>query len=93
MTKEQYEEYTIINDEVKQLKSFLMWCGNKYKDDSVIKCKCKIYAKKTKIALMRIWFSKSFSDNLFEVSDELQNRIIETIENYVNEKEKRLSEI
>lgn len=93
MTKEQYEQYTRINDEVKHLKSFLMWCGKRYKDNSVSKYPFEIDTKTKGFVLRRIWFSNSISDNTYEISVELQNRIIETIENYVNEKEKQLQEI
>lgn len=94
MTKEQYEEYTRINDEVKCLKKFLMWCGKRHKDNSVGKYPFKIDTKTKKFTLRRKWCSGSISaDNTYEISVELQNRIIETIENYVDEKEQRLQEI
>ena len=93
MTKEQYAEYTRINDEVKCLKKFLMWCGKRYKDKSVSKYPFVIDTKTKKFNLRRMWFSSSISDNTYEISVELQNRIIETIEDYVNEKEQRLQEI
>ena len=93
MTKEQYEKYTTINEELKPLKSFLMWCGKRYKDNSVSKYPFKIDKKTKKFTLRRIGFSNSISNNTYEISVELQNRIIETIENYVVEKEKELQDI
>ena len=90
MTREQYEKYTKINDEVKHLKNFLMWCGKKYKDTFVGKYPFQIDAKTKKFDLRSLLQFSSIPDNTYEISVELQNRIIETIEKYVDEKEQEL---
>lgn len=93
MTKEQYEKYTKINKEVENLKNFLMWCGKRYKDNNVGKYPFQINAKTKKLDLRSMLQFSSIPDNTYEISVELQNRIIKTIENYVDEKEKELLDI
>lgn len=93
MNKEQYEKYTRINDEVEHLKSFLMWCGKRYKDKFVAKYPFQIDAKTKKFDLRSMLQFCSIPDNTYEISVELQNRIIETIEKYVDEKEQELLDI
>ena len=93
MKKEQYEQYTKINEEVEHLKRFLMWCGKRYKDKFVGKYPFQIDAKTKKINLRSMLQFCSIPDNTYEISVELQNRIIETIEKYVDEKEQELKDI
>lgn len=93
MKKEQYEQYKKINDEIEHLKSFLMWCGKRYKDKFVGEYPFQIDAKTKKINLRSMLQFCSIPDNTYEISVELQNRIIETIEKYVDEKEQELQDI
>lgn len=93
MTEEQYKKYTKINEEVQTLKNFLSWCGKKYKDKFTGKYQFQIDAKTKKIDLRSMLQFCSIPDNTYEISVELQNRIIETIENYVEEKELELEKI
>lgn len=93
MTEEQFKKYGEISDEVTKLKKFLMWCGKRYKDNSVSKYPFVIDTKTKKFSLRRIWSAWSVSCNTYEISVELQGRIVETIENYVAEKEKELERL
>ncbi|MBQ7756678.1 MAG: hypothetical protein IJ401_05205 [Oscillospiraceae bacterium] len=93
MKKEQYEQYTKINKEVEHLKDFLTWCGKRYKNKSVGKYPFKIATKTKKFDLIRKMYFSSETKNTYEISDELQNIIIETIEKYVDEKEQELQDI
>ena len=93
MKKEQYEQYTKINKEVEHLKNFLIWCGKRYKNKFVGKYPFKIATKTKKFDLLRMLYFASTTDNTYEIPDELQNRIIETIERYVDEKEQELQGI
>lgn len=37
MTKEQYKHYQEITKEIEPIKSFLMWCGDRYKEKTICK--------------------------------------------------------
>ena len=93
MTEEQYKKYTKINEEVQTLKNFLSWCGNKYKNKFTGKYPFKIDAKTKKFDLRSMLQFCSIPDNTYEISVELQSRIIETIEKYVGEKELEMESI
>ena len=93
MTKEQYEKYTKINEEVEPLRTFLSWCGNKHRVKAVGKYPFRIDAKKKKFDLKNMLHLSYAPDSTYEISVELQNRIIETIESYVEEKEFEMENI
>ena len=93
MTEGQFKKYREISDGLEPIKKFLFWCGIRYKNLSVGKYRFKIDAKKEKFNLLRIWHCWSIKENTYEIPVELQNRIIETIENYVEEKELELEKI
>lgn len=88
MTKEQYEKYQQIESEIKPIRAFLLWCGDKYRDKTSgrypfsIKTLCKRFAVKAE----RRWSTES--DNEFKIPEELQRRIIKVTEEYLEEREK-----
>lgn len=46
MTKEQYKKYDKIQEELRPVKWFLNWCGDRYKDKSVSKYRFRIITKR-----------------------------------------------
>lgn len=45
MTREQYKKYDKILEELRPVKWFLNWCGDRYKDKSVSKYRFRIITK------------------------------------------------
>lgn len=96
LTTEQYEKYKEIQEEIKPVKKFLEWCGtDKYKCKNVGKYRFSLRAlfESRSVALYRNTHFGTLSDNTYEIPEELQNRIIAVVENYVEEKEKELERI
>lgn len=93
MTKEQYEEYEILNNKLKGVRSFCEWCGNRYKDVYCSKFRFNILTKGKQLFLNRKWNTFQPQENIYEIPIELQERIIEVVENYLDEKEKELLNI
>ena len=91
MTKEQYNKYKQIETELVPIKDFLFYCGNKYHEKGVFYFLTKLIIKRQ----FRIGTRKRKSmDNIeFVVPGDLHNRIIDVIEQYVDEKEKEMEEI
>ncbi len=93
MTKEQYEKYQQIEEGIKPIKRFLSWSGKKYKDTSTSLYRFSLKRCGGKFGL---YIHRNFcgdEDNTFELPIELQHRIIETIEKYVEEKELEMENI
>lgn len=97
MTKNQYEEYKKLNDEIENLKLFLFYCSKKYQYHmfytyylfSLIPI--KKFSKHFKLRIKDI--TRRENDKTFDISKDLHDRIINVIEEYVDEKEKELEEL
>lgn len=89
MTKEQYNKYNQIETELKPIKDFLFYCGNKYHEKGAFYSLSKLIIKRQ----FRIGTRKNMEDIEFVVLRDLHNRIIDVIEQYVEEKEKEMQEI
>ena len=91
MTKEQYKKYDKIQEELRPVKWFLNWCGDRYKDKSVSKYRFRIITKAKQFFLYKdIYFAR---DKEVEIPKDLQKRIVEVIEDWVDEKEQELKNI
>ena len=96
MTEEQYKKYTDIKNEIKSLKNFLSYCGNKYRTKMTNQHRFSIKTFKSikdKFFLYEKNGWGSMEDNTYEIPQELQKRIIEVVERYVEEKEKEMENI
>lgn len=89
MTKEQYDKYEEIKKDLEPIKDFLFYCGNKYHEKGVFYFLTKLIIKRQ----FRIGTRKSMDNIEFVVPRDLHNRIIDVIEQYVDEKEKEMEEI
>lgn len=92
MTEQQYREYKRISEEIQPIKSFLEWCGNKYKSPCVGKYRTRVIGKKTFISVGRKGYGAIGNTELL-LPPELQEKVIEIIEDYVSERERELNEI
>lgn len=92
MTEEQYKKYDRLSKELKPIKSFLFWCGDKYKEPSVSKYGAKLFRRKKGISIGRKGYGAIESTEI-ELPRDLQSIIIKDIEAWVENKEKELSEI
>lgn len=84
MTDKQYEEYKKAKEELEPVKNFLFWCGERGYTARLIPCS------------KRFWLGVRFGfvkDEMFKMPKELRERILITIKEYVEEKEKELREI
>lgn len=93
LEKEQYEKYKQIEEGLKPIKNFLYWSGKKYKNKSVslYRFSLKRLGKKFGLYIHRNW--SGIEENIFDLPIELQDRIIETVEKYVEEKEQKMKNI
>lgn len=92
MTKQQYEQYSVIRAEIAPLKDFLFWCENEKIDAWFTKHKCYLITKAKQILLG----AKKGKDDVrkeFEMPKELQEKIVKVVRDYVTEKEKELEKI
>ena len=92
MTEKQYKRYQEIEEEIKDTKKFLAWCGNKYhsfngKYPFVLKMLRRGFA----LITQRPWSADL--ESTYCIPQELQQRIIEVMEQYVDEKEQEKNEI
>lgn len=92
MTEQQYKDYERISKELKPIKDFLFWCGERYKEKSVSKYECRLITKAKEILIGRKGYGGIPSTEV-PLPEELQDRIIEVVEDYVAEKEKELEQI
>lgn len=89
MTKEQYNKYKQIETELEPIKDFLFYCGNKYHEKGVRYFLSNLIIKKQ----LRIGTNKFMDNKVFDVPKVLHDKIIDIIEQYVDEKEKEMQEI
>lgn len=94
MTEKQYKRYQEIEAEIKDTKNFLGWCGNKYKSctySGKYPFILRILHKGFALIAKKPW--NSIDEATYYIPQELQERIIEVIEQYVDEKEQEKNEI
>ena len=89
MTKEQYNKYKQIETELVPIKDFLFYCGNKYHEKRVSYFLSRLIIKRK----FRIGTRRIMDNKVFDVPRDLHDKIIDTIEQYVDEKEKEMQEI
>ena len=89
MTKEQYNKYKQIEAELEPIIDFLFYCGNKYHEKGVRYFLSRLIIKRQ----FRIGTRKNMDNNEFDVPRDLHDKIIDIIEQYVDEKEKEMQEI
>lgn len=90
MTKDQFEKYQKIEQEINPIRYFLSWCGKRYKDPTV---GLKPFSIKTffkRFCLYRHFPGVREADNLFEIPYDLQCRIVKVMEEYLEEREKEM---
>lgn len=93
MTKEQFELYKKIENEIEDIKNFLFWCGKRHRGNCVPKFRFNFLTKGKELFIhLNSSLSKS-EENTFNIPIELQERIIEVTENYLDEKEEELRKI
>ena len=93
MTEEQYKKYQALTQEIKPVKEFLSWCGDRYRERAIgqYSFRIKVFGKKLSFRASRHWCSET--DNTFDIPFELQSRIVAVVEQYMDEKEKELEDI
>ena len=91
MTVQQYEEYKAKMNRLEPVKVFLFWCGERYRGKSVSKHHFRIKTIKQSFLLhIHSYLVESYD---YEIPEDLQERIVKTIEEYVDEKERELEQI
>lgn len=88
MTKDQFEKYQKIEQEIKPVRAFLFWCGNRYKEPTVEQKNFSIKTTFKNFCLRKHMPGWSESDCLYEIPYELQWRLVKVMEEYVDEREK-----
>lgn len=83
MTEKQFNEYKKISEEIKPIKEFLKFCGDKYAHWAGSQYNFALTIKKP----------LRNGNDIYELPWVLQDRIIDVIEQYVDEKQKELDEI
>ena len=94
MTIEQYEKYKKLEEEIKPVKDFLFWCGDRYKCEKV-ECEYRfnIVTKLEDFFLHRKGGLGNVERNDYKIPEELQKRIVTVLEEYMDEVEKEMEEI
>ena len=87
MTNEQFEKYQALKKEIEPIKAFLEWCGKRHRCYGTGKFPMRLIKKKFCIGRKGMGVIDSTVD---EIPIELQDRIIDVIEEYVDEKQKEL---
>lgn len=89
MTEQQYQAYQKTKRELESIKDFLFWCGNRHR-----KCLGEYDSKiiVDKMLFGRVGFGAIASHN-FVMPQELRDRVIAVVEQYVDEKELELQNI
>ena len=90
MTEKQYEKYRELKQEIQPLKSFLFWCGKKYHCATFNHYKMRLIKNKFHIGRVGC---VAIKDMEVKIPLELQDKIIDVIERYVDEKQKELDKI
>lgn len=93
MTKEQYELYQEKENEIKRVRDFCFWCGDKHKEIYSSRYFFDLVTKGKDLFLHRKCSGSSEKDNTYEIPKELQERIIKVTEDYLDEKEQELLNI
>lgn len=93
MTKEQYEEYTKLDDKLKGVRDFCFWCGNRHHDKYVSTFYFNIITKGKELFLHRKCSTSLEENNTYQIPMDLQERIIQVVESYLDEKEQELLNI
>lgn len=93
MTEEQYKKYGNLCSKLQPVKTFLSWCGDRYKNQATSKFRFKIITKTKNFFLYRKWHSATTKENTFEIPEDLQKRIVAAIEDWVDEKENEMKNI
>lgn len=87
MTELQYQKYRLLKEEIEPIKNFLSWCGNKYRDKYVSFYGMRLIKKEFKIG--RKGYG-AIPNTEVTIPYELQERIVEVIEQWVDEKQREL---
>nr|DAU86172.1 MAG TPA: hypothetical protein [Caudoviricetes sp.] len=74
--------------EIQLMKTFLEWIKERKKDHSLKLFQFSMIVKSKELKQNKEWFSLNNAEITFEVPEDLQKRIIETVEDWVAEKEK-----
>lgn len=93
MTEEQYKKYGNMYSELQPVKTFLEWCGDRYKNQVTRKFDFKIIAKAKNLFLYRKFYAANIEENTYEIPEDLQKRIVIVIEDWVEEKENEMKNI
>ena len=93
MTDKQYKQYTELKKKLDPIIHFLNSCGNRYHNNFFAKYNFLIDTYQKVFVLRKKWHIGSIPDNSYDLPYELQERIIEVIEQYVDERQKELDEI
>ena len=88
MTKDQFEKYQKIEQEIAPVRAFLFWCGDRYKEPTVGEKPFSIKTTFKRFCLRRQFHGCTESDNLFEIPHDLQCRLVKVMEEYLDEREK-----
>lgn len=94
MTEKQYKRYQEIEAEIKDTKKFLEWCGNKYHHftySGKYPFILRILRKGFALVAKKPW--SSIDEATYYIPQELQERVINVIEQYIDEKEQEKEEI
>lgn len=90
MTDEQFNKYQSLKKEIEPLKNFLHWCGKRYRCKGISQYHMRLIKRKFNIGRKGIGLIES---TIVDIPFDLQDRIIDVIEDYVDEKNKELDEI
>lgn len=93
MNRKDYEEYRRLDDSLKSVREFANWCGKKYRDRTKNKSGFKLVTKGTKLFIKVRKCIFFYHEETYEIPDELQDWIIDTVECYLDEKEGDLSRL
>lgn len=94
MTEKQFVKYREIQEEIDPIKEFLFWCGNRYHGNGFGKYRFKLATCRKRFVLRRVGLAGGVvAGDTFKMPRELQERIIEVVEQYFDEKQKELDEI
>lgn len=90
MTNEQFNKYQTLKEEIKPLIEFLEWCGKRYRHNFIGQYNMRLIKKKFRIGRKGVG---AIEDTIVEIPFELQDRIIDVIEQYIDEKQNELEKI
>ena len=93
MTKEQYEKYKKLDNELKDIRDFCFWCDKKNKKYDVCKRYFMLLVKRKKIFFYKLRYLSTDELNTYYIPLDLQDRIIDVVESYLDEKEEELRNI